>query len=146
MSIESNVKDLKESEYANTIVMVQQGSFYHVYSKDAYIMSYLFDYQLKRTTTGNTCGFPVSIQDTILRRLEKECTNYVIMNNVFEVKIKKDYECSNKNNYNELFKEAYKYAGKKNKIDEINRFLLENINDITIFDTLNNIEKIIYKL
>ena len=38
--------------------MIKIGDFYHCYGKDAYIISYLFNYKLRKTRENYyTCGF-----------------------------------------------------------------------------------------
>lgn len=32
--------------HLSTVVMIKMGNFYHVYGKDAYVMSYLLNYKL----------------------------------------------------------------------------------------------------
>ena len=36
------------------------GNFYHVYGRDADIISYLFDYKIKDVDGVKECGFPIS--------------------------------------------------------------------------------------
>lgn len=47
MGILNIVKTVKEI-HKKDIVFVKIGKFYQVYGKDAYIISYLFDYKLKK--------------------------------------------------------------------------------------------------
>ena len=47
MSILNIVKTVKEI-HKEEIVFVKIGKFYQVYGKDAYVMSYLFEYKLKK--------------------------------------------------------------------------------------------------
>lgn len=47
MGILNIVKTVKEI-HKEDIVFVKIGKFYQVYGKDAYIISYLFDYKLKK--------------------------------------------------------------------------------------------------
>lgn len=142
MSIENEVKIIKDSN-PKAILFVKIGAFYHTYSKDAYIISYLFGYQLKKSQNLNNCGFTATIFDNIIKRIENEKISYIVANNKFDIESKKDFE--QENNYEEIYSNSYKYLLKKNKIDEINRYLLENINDEDILDKINDIEKIIYK-
>ena len=47
MSILNIVKTVKEI-HKEKIIFVKIGKFYQVYGKDAYIISYLFEYKLKK--------------------------------------------------------------------------------------------------
>lgn len=142
MSIENEVKIIKDN-YPKTVLFVKIGAFYHTYSRDAYIISYLFGYQLKKSQNLNNCGFTATILDNIIKRIEAEKISYIIANNKFEIESQKDFE--EENSYDDIYNNSYKYLLKKNKIDEINRYLIENINDKDIIDKINDIEKIIYQ-
>ena len=39
-----NIVDVVKKIHREDVVLVKEGSFYHVYGKDAYIISYLFRY------------------------------------------------------------------------------------------------------
>ena len=56
MSILNIVKTVKEI-HKEDIVFVKIGKFYQVYGKDAYVMSYLFEYKLKKVEEIYMCGF-----------------------------------------------------------------------------------------
>jgi hypothetical protein len=142
MNIENEVKILKDNN-PKTIFLVKTGAFYHTYLKDTYIISYLFGYQLKKSQNLSTCGFPATIIDSVVSKLEKEKINYIISNSKLEIESKKDFEEYNK--YDEVYNNSYKYLVKKSKIDTINRYLLENIYNEDIMDKISDIEKIIYK-
>ena len=142
MNIENEVKIIKDNN-PKTILLVKIGAFYHTYLKDSYIISYLFGYQLKKAQNLNTCGFTSTIIDNVKRKLEVEKINYIISNNKFEIECQKDFGEGNR--YDEVYNNSYKYLLKKSKIDEIDRYLLENINNDDIMEKINDIEKIIYK-
>lgn len=143
MNVENEVKVIKDN-YSDFVVFVKIGAFYHVYFKDAYIVSYLFGYQLKKTQSLNDCGFPATTLDNVLKKMENQNISYVIVNNQFEIEKEKNFEKINK--YYDVFDSAYKYLIKKSKIEEINRYLLENIYSENILTEINEIEKIIYKI
>ena len=46
MATTTIIKTIKEV-HPKDLVLVKIGSFYHIYGKDAYIISYLFGYKLK---------------------------------------------------------------------------------------------------
>lgn len=47
MKLENTIKVIKRI-HPEDIVLLKVGTFYHTYSKDAYIISYLFNYQIKK--------------------------------------------------------------------------------------------------
>lgn len=143
MSVENEVKIIKDN-YLEFVVFVKIGAFYHTYFKDAYIISYLFGYQLKKTQSLNDCGFPATTLDNVLKKVENQKISYLVVNSEFSIEKEKKFEDSNK--YLEVFDSAYKYLIKKSKIEEINRYLIENIYNEDVLKEINEIEKIIYKI
>ncbi|MCX4302390.1 MAG: hypothetical protein OSJ66_00030 [Clostridia bacterium] len=142
MSIENEIKIMKDN-YPKSIIFVKIGAFYHTYLKDAYIISYLFGYQLKKSQNINNCGFTATIFDNVIKKMEVEKISYIISNNKFEIEGQQNFGDENK--YDEVFENAYKYLLKRNKIEEINRYLMENIGNNNIMKEINEIEQIIYK-
>ena len=63
--------DTIKDVHQNYVCMYKVGTFYHVYNKDAYIMSYIFDYKIKEV--GNElkeCVFPLSALPKVTAKLE----------------------------------------------------------------------------
>ena len=76
MKLENTIKVIKQI-HTEDIVLLKVGSFYHSYGKDAYIISYLFNYQLKRLENNySTCGFPISTINKVQSVLEEKNINY----------------------------------------------------------------------
>ena len=58
MSVINMAKNIKDV-HPDFIVCFKVGSFYHVYGKDSYIISYLFNYNIKESKDNiATVGFP----------------------------------------------------------------------------------------
>lgn len=142
MSIENEIKIMKDN-YPKSVIFVKIGAFYHTYLKDAYIISYLFGYQLKKTQNLNNCGFTATIFDNVIKKMETEKISYIVSNNKFEIEKKQDFEMMNK--YDEVFENAYKYLLKRSKVEEISRYLMENLGNDNIMKEISEIEQIIYK-
>ena len=70
------VKTIKKV-YPSCAVLVKVGNFYHVYGKDAYILSYLFEYKITEKEGIPTCGFPLNAISKVENFLEKTKINYV---------------------------------------------------------------------
>ena len=47
MKLENTIKVIKRIHLGDTVLLKVE-TFYHTYSKDAYIISYLFNYQIKK--------------------------------------------------------------------------------------------------
>lgn len=121
--------------------MFKMESFYHTYSKDAYIMSYLFDYKTKKIEQNySTCGFPSSSLAKNLAKLEEKKINYVIVDkrNNYEDDEKSDNK--NLNQYDEIFEKAHKYVTIRNRIENINQELLKNIDEPNIKEKILKVE------
>ena len=140
MATENIIKVMKEI-YPERIILVKIGTFYHQYGKDACIMSYLFGYQMK-TVEKNlyTCGFPKAALNKIMAKLEENNISYMIVNKSDNFEVQEEMEFKKKNKYTEYYNVAYRYIIKKNKIDSIYNYLLENINSIDINEKINKVE------
>ena len=126
------------------VCMFKTGGFYHVFGRDADIIQYLFDYKIKDTTRSKEWWFPISSGNKRTAKLQEAKINYLLLDrrNNFDVDERGDYK--NLNRYMEYYKKANKYVNVKRRIQNINCYLLENI-DVLINDSkLNEIEKLIY--
>lgn len=145
MSMLTMVKAIKQI-HPKDIVLFKMGSFYHTYSKDAYIMSYLFDYKTKKVEENySTCGFPSSSLAKNLTKLEEKKINYVIVDkrNNYEDDEKSDNK--NLNRYDEIFEKAYIYVKIKNRIENIYQELIRDIENPKIKEKISKIEDVIYE-
>ena len=60
MGLVEEAKRIKEV-HPNDVALYKSGSFYKAFGKDAYILSSLFDYQIKIVNENvPTCGFPLN--------------------------------------------------------------------------------------
>lgn len=145
MKIENTIKVFKEI-HPTSIIMIKMGTFYHAYGRDSYILSYLFNYQVKKIQTNySTCGFPASGLSKVLSKLEELEISYIILNKSENYEIVEEEDFKGKNKYNELYNKSYNYVSRKNRIDSIYQFLLESISEEQIKDKILRIEEIIYE-
>lgn len=70
------VKTIKKI-YPSCVILVKVGNFYHVYGKDAYIFSYLFEYKILEKEGVPSCGFPINAISKVENILERTKINYV---------------------------------------------------------------------
>ena len=70
MSVTNIVKNIKQIHPEFT-ALIKIGKFYYSYGKDAYIISYIFNYKIK-TIEENVCvcAFPVSITKKIIAKIK----------------------------------------------------------------------------
>lgn len=143
MSVVKIIKTMKEV-HKDYLMLVKIGVFYHAYGRDAYILNYLFDYQLKPIEKDYvTNGFPEASLNRILATLEREKINYLILDrrNNYEVDQKTNYKKAN--TYNQKYEKARVYVNLNNRINNIQGFLKENINEKDFKEILLKMEKII---
>lgn len=143
MSVANMAKNIKEI-HTDYVLCFKVGSFYYSYGKDAYIMSYLFGYQMKNATDNMpSIGFPKNALAKVQSRLEKEKINYILIDprNNYDVDEKSDNR--NLNTYLEKYETAQKYIKLKRRIDRIAESLVLEINNYKIKEKLRKIEDII---
>lgn len=145
MKIENTVKIIKEI-HNDSLIMVKAGQFHYCYGKDAVIISYLFNYVLKKIDGNYNCGFPNSALNKIITKLENDKINYMVVDKAdnFEIIEQDEYKANNR--YSEIYSKANKYINKKNRINEIYNYLMENINDENIREKIIKVEEIIYEI
>lgn len=144
MKLNNTVKTMKEIN-PETIILIQIGAFYHVYGKDSYIMSYLFGYQIKTLENSyNTCGLPKAGLNKVLRILEDYHIDYMVVIKSQNYEVETEMKFKNKNSYIEMYEKAYKYITKKNRINAIYNYLLENINTPEIKKKIQKVEEALF--
>lgn len=116
------------------------GKFVLAYNDDAYILHSIFNYKLVREGTKDKCGFPSTIIDKIIEKLEELNISYEIYykNTLESIK---DYK--KKNTYEKHLKYALIQVEIDKKIDlikyKLSRLPLENVNK-QLETMLNTIE------
>ena len=142
---EENLKLIRDLN-PNSLLLFKMGSFYHAYGKDAYLLSYLFGYQIKNSDgVLSTCGFPVSAIGKIESDFDNKKINYmkIVKNDNYAVEEDVSYKIENK--YGEFTDKAYKYVAKKKKVDSITSYLLDHIHDERFQQKIIKIEEILYE-
>jgi DNA mismatch repair ATPase MutS len=146
MSVLKVIEEAKEKNL-DSIILIKIGNFYKVYGKDAYIISYLFKYKLKKIdNTSNECGFPLNVINKIKKSLEERKINYVVLNNSNSSETNECNKFDKENMYKSFFEKAYKYIFNKGKIDLIYDYMLENATDDSFKIKLNQIEEILFNV
>ena len=137
------IKSIKQI-HSKDVVFVKLGKFYYCYGKDAYIISYFFEYKLNLIeNTIYSCGFPSQSLNKIIAKLENKKINYVIIDrrNNYEVQEVKNFK--NLNSYEKYFEKAKEKIGVKLRIQRIGSYLLGNSDKNNIRGLLAKIEKIL---
>lgn len=137
------IRTIKEV-HNKDVCMFLIGNFYHVYGRDADIISYLLDYKIKDVDSVKECGFPISSINKIKARLEENKINYLLIDrrNNYEVDEKSDNKDLNR--YQSFYEKSNKYINLKRRIQNINTYMLENLSEMQENDILKRIEDILY--
>ena len=142
MGIINVVQTIKEV-HKYEVILVKIGKFYQVYGKDAYIISYLFGYKLKKVESVMMCGFPLSSIHKVIAKLEEKKVNYLIVDRRNDYEVYEMSDNRNLNNYLRYFKKAKKYINYIERIDNINSFMLDNIEKEEFREIIRKVEEII---
>ena len=138
-----NIIQAVKKVHTEYIVLVKEGSFYHIYGKDAYIISYLFGYKIKEIENMNVCGSPINSINRIVAKLETNKINYLILDKRNNYDIEEIYNNKNLNTYNKFYNESKCYINKVARINNINQFLINNINRECFKEIINSMEEIL---
>ncbi len=110
------VKTIK-TVHPSCMVMVKIGTFYDVYSKDAYIISYLLKYKIKEKDNIPTCSFPVSSLSKVENILEKNKINYLVVDKRLNYNFGDTYQIYHTKHQYLYFKRTLKFNCANSKIE-----------------------------
>lgn len=146
MKITNMVKTIKEIK-TETILLLQVGEFFYQYGKDSYIMAYLFGYKIK-TIENNIpfSSFPKQALNKVISKLEDKEINYIIINKSLNYEIIEEQNFKKKNTYLKHYKISKEYILKRNRINEIYKKLINNINEENSKEIIKKIEEILYEI
>ena len=142
MKITNTIKVMKKIN-PEKIILLKVGEFYYQYGKDSFIISYLFSYKLKFIENNIPfSGFPISALNKVLTKLEENEISYIILNKSLNYEVIEE-ENFKKNRYKEYYNKSHKYILNKNRIDNIYKYLINNINRKNINEKILKIEEIL---
>lgn len=142
MSTVNMVKTIKKI-YPLCIVLVKIGNFYHVFGKDSYILSYLFEYKIVEKSGIPTCGFPINAISKVENILERTKINYIAVDRRNNYDEEEKYIDKQENNYDKIFEKSQEIVNIILRIQKINDFLKQNKDNKNIEKILEEMEKII---
>ena len=146
MAVLTMIKAIKKI-HKEDILLVKIGDFYHVYGKDAYILSYFMGYKIKIIEEKcPTCGFPQKSLSKIEAIFEEKKINYMTLDRRNNYEPEEMSDNKNLNKYNETFEKACKYINSRKKIEEIYLKLLNKIGSEKMEQILNQINMITEEL
>ena len=145
MGVVSMAKDIKKV-HPDAIVCYKVGAFIQTFGKDAYIVSYLFDYSLRDAAEDvPTSGFPKNAIPKVCAKLEQKKINYVIIDTKNDYDVDEKFDVKNLNQYNIVLEKARKYIKIKKRLKSIEEELLEQFDDENIAKKIERIEEIAYE-
>lgn len=142
MEINKMIKTIKQI-HKEDVVMIKIGNFYHVYGKDAYILSYIFDYKLKEEKDTYSAGFPINSVNKIMAHLEELKINYILLDRRNNYEVDQQSDNKNLNNYSKYYEKARKYLTYKIKVEKIYNYMKENINKKECKEIILKVEEMI---
>ncbi len=143
MGIVAESKRIKEI-HPDYLILYKSGSFYKAFGKDAYLISAIFNYNIKMVDENvATCGFPLNSIMKVRTKIEELKINYILIDprNNYEVDLKEEFK--NLNNYQEEFEKAYNKTKRKKKIDHIVEELMLIIEKPYFKETIRKMEDIL---
>ena len=146
MSLITTIEIIKKELYPESVVLLKVGTFYHAYFKDAILLSYLFGYKLKKLEKNvSNCGFPAVVLNNVKYLLEQKKINYLIIDRAHNYEEDEKEDFKGENSYMECYEKANRYILLKERVDRINDFLIEHINEESINNVLDRMECVIYE-
>lgn len=145
MSIVDMARNIKQV-HPYDVILIKVGKFYHAYGKDAYIVSYVFNYQLKKAESNtNTTGFSEAALNKVTRTLSEKSINYKVIDRRDNYTPFEEENFKQNNKYVDVYNKAHKYQTRKNKIDGIYEYLLNEINDDEFLSKIKEVEEVLYE-
>lgn len=121
-----NMVETIKQIHKEDVVLVKIGTFYNAFGKDAYVLSYLFNYKLSKVQNTYTAAFPTSSLNKIRVSLEDNKVNYIIVDRRNNYDVEDEYINKKQNNYIKVFEESKVKINTQNRIDRITKYLQEN--------------------
>lgn len=145
MSVLTVIKEVKEI-HPESVVLVKIGKFYNAYFRDAYVIAYMFGYKLRDVEKDvKTAGFPESSYKKVIATLENKKIDYMVLDRRNNYDVDEQEEQGNLNKYNEVYNKAKKYFNIMARIENINKYLCDNVKEEKTLEIVRRMEEIIYE-
>lgn len=131
--------------HPSCMVMVKIGSFYNVYSKDAYILSYLLKYKIIEKEMLPACSFPISSLSKVENVLEKNKINYLVVDKRSNYEVEHKTINNQENRYDSVFEVANNYGAITLRVQNVYNELMKRSKDQNFNEKLKKIEMELYK-
>lgn len=123
------------------VIIIRTGTFCNVYGQDAYIISYLLGYKI-RTIQNNiiSTGFLKELINKVIAKLEHKKIDYLVLDRRNNYEVEEKSINNNLNTYKKIIIDKKSYINAKIRIENINKYLLKNLNNKQLIE---KIEKVI---
>lgn len=131
--------------HPSCLVMVKVGTFYDVYSKDAYILSYLLKYKIIEKEFIPKCSFPISSLSKVENTLEKNKINYLVVDKRSNYEVEHKAINNQENRYDSIFEVANDFGAIILRIQNVYNELIKKSKEPNFNKKLERIEMELYK-
>lgn len=146
MGITTMVKNIKEI-HPKTLLLFKVGAFCESFGRDSYIISYLFNYQVRQKANGkeeiSNSGFSRKAIPRVLAKLEEQKIDYMLIDVRNDYAVDEKVENKNLNSYDDIFEKSRKYVNKQRRIKEISDKIEQQMDLPNFKDKLKRIEGIL---
>lgn len=123
------------------VVLVEIGTFYYCYGKDAFIISYIGKYKIDIIKENiYSSAFPKTAYNKIISKLEKNKINYIILDRRNNYAEREKSNNKNLNNYEKYYQISKEELAIRMRIEKIKKYLELNMQDKEL---ITKIERII---
>ena len=129
MKITNVIKTMKQIN-PEKVLLLKIGNFYYQYGKDSYILSYIFGYKIKYVENNIPfTAFPKTAINKVMAKLEENKISYIVVDKSLNYEVIEEQNFKKQNKYLNLYKVAHEYILKKNRINNIYKYLISQINN-----------------
>ena len=136
------VKTIK-TVHQSCMVLVKIGTFYHAYSKDAYILSFLFKYKITKRENKPEVAFPENSLSRVEAVLENNKINYLVVDKRNNYQVEYQNISKQDNNYEKMFEKAKETISYIIRIQDIYENLINSEKDKALDEKLKRIEEVL---
>lgn len=123
------------------VVLVEIGTFYYCYGKDAFIISYIGKYKIDIIKENiYSSAFPKTAYNKIISKLEENKINYIILDRRNNYAEREKSNNENLNNYEKYYQISKQELAIRMRIEKIKKYLELNMQDKEL---ITKIERII---
>lgn len=141
MQVSKTILNSIKTVHPRSVVIIRTGSFCNVYGQDAYIISYLFGYKLRRIQNNLlSTGFPKEVINKVMAKLEYRKIDYLVLSKKNNYEVEEKFINNNSNTYEKIIIDSKAYISTKTRVENINKYLLKNLNNKQLIE---KVEKII---